>query len=254
MLGLIFVCILETDFVEKTTLFSTVLAFVCVIVVICFGLKLNHRFLVKLREEKRARPLGRKGNVIEPIASLFCIIQMIYWPYNILFTWIFSSQIFPPNFMIGWHATVLWNVGIKMGRTYIACNSLFTSLIRYIYIVHHERSNQWEFEKVGKLFCIASVLIPITVQSMGFFTSDMFEIQSLWPQKELIDCFASHLNVNSTNIEFPYPTDALQLTRKFLPESVIDSLWLIFTSFSLLIYSNLVECILYVRIFQTIKR
>ena len=166
----------------------------------------------------------------------------------------FCGHIFPSDFWIGWHSIVLWNVGIKMGRLYIACNSLFTSLIRYIYIVHHERSNQWEFEVVGKFFRISSVLIPLSIQSIGFFTSDMVEIQTLWPQKELADCIASHLNVNSTNIEIPYPPDVLQWTRTILPESVITALWLIFVCCSVLIYSNVVELVLYLRIFQTIWR
>ena len=254
MTGLINACIIETYFVEKTTLLSSVIAFICVIVVILLGLKLNHRFLRKLKAEKRARPLGRKGNVIEPIASTFCTLQMIYWPYNILTLWVLSSQVFPSDFWIGFHSILVWNIGIKMGRTYIACNSLFTALIRYIYIVHRERSNQWEFEKVGKLFCISSVLIPLTVQSLGFFTSDMAELQTLWPQKELAECIASNLNVNSTGIEIPYPPDALQWTRTILPESVITALWLIFVCCSVLIYSNVVELVLYLRIFQTIWR
>ena len=254
MKGVIFACLSETDFVENTTLLSTILAFLSLLVVISFGLKLNHRFLVKLREEKRARPLGRKGNVIEPIASLFCILQIIYWPYNILFMWVVSNQIFPSDFWIGWHSTVLWNLGIKLGRTYVACNSFFTSLIRYIYIVHHDRSNQWEFEKVGKLFCLASLVLPITIETLGVFTSDMAEVQSFWSQHQFADCIASYLSVNSTTIEIPYPPDALQWTMTILPESAIDVLWFIYISCNILIYTNVVESILYLRIFQTIKR
>ena len=164
------------------------------------------------------------------------------------------SAFIQSDFWMGWHSTVLWNLGIKMGRVYIASNSLFTSLIRYIYIVHHERSNQWEFEKVGKFFCISSFLIPLTLESIGFFTDDMNMIQRFWPQKELTDCLASYLNVNSTHIEIPYPPDSLQLTMAILPESVISALRFVFVSCILLIYSNMVEFILYLRIFQTIKR
>ena len=256
MPGLINTCLVEIDLVEKTTLLTTVIAFVGMIVVISCGLKLNYRFLVKLRVEKRARPLGRKGNVIEPIASLFCIIQMIYWPYNMLLMWsIYSLSAFiPSDFWMGWHSTVLWNLGIKMGRVYIASNSLFTSLIRYIYIVHHERSNQWEFEKVGKFFCISSFLIPLTLELIGFFTDDMNMIQRFWPQKELTDCLASYLNVNSTNIEIPYPPDSLQFTMTVLPESVINGFWYIYAASTILIYSNVTEFILYLKIYQSIKR
>ena len=79
-------------------------------------------------------------------------------------------------------------------------------------------STQWEFEKVGKFFCISSFVIPLTLQSIGFFTDDMNMIQRFWPQKELTDCLASYLNVNSTNVEIPYPPDSLQLTMAVLPE------------------------------------
>ena len=84
MPGEVIICLME-QFVEKTfSLWSTVAELVLIIAIMAFGMRINFRFWVKLDEEKRRRPIVRKGNVIEPIASWFCILQMIYWPFNML--------------------------------------------------------------------------------------------------------------------------------------------------------------------------
>jgi hypothetical protein len=95
----------------------------------------------KLREEKRKTPIGRKGNVTEPIMRWYCKLQMIYWAYQLLYLWGIVNGIIPFEFMNGWWCTASSTV-IKLGRMCIGWNSLFVALIRYIYIVHRQKSNQ----------------------------------------------------------------------------------------------------------------
>ena len=256
MPGEVAICLLKANVERPAPIWSTTLEFVFLSVVVLLGLILNYGFLKKLKKEKRNRPLGRKGNVIEPIVCVFCIIQMIYWPYNILFMWIVTNEVIPIDYMYGhhWLFSILYQIGIKMGRMYIAWNSIFVALIRYLYIVHQERSNQWKFEKVGMLFCISSLVIPIVVQSIGSFTSDWAELQLMFPQKQLAECIASHLNVNSTTINIPYTPDLLNWTMTILPESLIKILWLFYISTTCLVFSNMVEFMLYLKVFLTIKR
>ena len=59
------------------------LIFSCFLILL--GIAVNYRFRKKLAEEKRNRPLGRKGNVIEPIMSWFCVIQMFGFPFRLRF-------------------------------------------------------------------------------------------------------------------------------------------------------------------------
>ena len=75
MPGVLARCLMGAFVEHPVALWSTILEFVAIVT--C-GLALNYRFLMKLKEEKRNRPLGRKGNVIEPIVSASCMFQMIY--------------------------------------------------------------------------------------------------------------------------------------------------------------------------------
>ena len=243
------------QFSEKTfSLWSTVAELVLIITIMAFGMRINFRFWVKLDEEKRRRPIGRKGNVIEPIASWFCILQMIYWPFNMLYLWTMSNKVMPIYNNYGLLYYFLYHVGIRFGRFYIACNSLFVALIRYVYIVHYDSAKKWEFNRAGKLFFISSLLIPILIETLNMFTSDLPELQLMSSQEELAYCIATNLNVSSTVIDIPHPTEALKWTMTVLPESIILVLKLISFVLTSIVYSNAAEFVLYLKIFLNIKR
>jgi hypothetical protein len=119
-------------------LWTTVLEFVFSVVISVCGEIINYRFMSKLREEKRRTPLGRKGNVIEPIMRWYCKLQMIYWPYHLLSMWVLYNKIIPFEYMNGWWCSASSFIPITFGRMCIGWNSLFVALIRYIYIVHRK--------------------------------------------------------------------------------------------------------------------
>ena len=166
----IFCTCLYTTFVGKSVSnLSTVLEFLFSAIIAVSGITLNCEFLKKLREEKKKTPLNRKGNVIEPIMRWFCVVQIIYWPYHLLFFRTIHNEIIPSEQMNGWWCNATMQIGVRFGRMIVGYNSLFVALIRYIYIVHHQKSNQWEFEKVGRLFQIASIAVPIAMESTVYF-------------------------------------------------------------------------------------
>ena len=249
-------CLYQSEgLVEKPhELWSTILEFVFISLVIYCGVSLNYMFYEKLKAEKRRRPLGRKGNVIEPIVSVFCIFQIIYWPYKVLYFWLFSNEIVTIDNINGWWPNIFIE-SIRMGRLYIGWNSLFIALIRYIYIVHREKSNQWEFENVGRLFSILSLVVPILVQLMGVFTHNWQEFQTnLKDQDWLKDCISLNMNITAGNVEIPYPTYPLKWTMSFLSEATIQKIWNIWFFLSIVSQFHVAEVFFYSKIFLTIKR
>ena len=56
---------------------STSLEFGFVALITVLGIRLNYKFLSKLKKERRETPIGRKGNVIDPIMRGFLIFQII---------------------------------------------------------------------------------------------------------------------------------------------------------------------------------
>ena len=252
----VFNCLYQSKgLIEKPhEIWSTTIEFMLVVLMIFIGVAINHRFLKKLKEEKRRRPLGRKGNVIEPIVSSFCIVQMFYWPYGILYFWSFSNEIIRIEHLSGWWPNILIEM-IRMGQLYLGWNSFFVALIRYIYIVHREKSNQWDFENIGRIFRIASFAIPVLLQCIGIFTHNWAEYQSLVDDQEwLKDCISSNMNTNASDIQIPYPTYPLRWTMTFVSESTIHICWYIWLSLTLMSQLHVFDFLLYSQIFLHIRR
>ena len=152
-----------------TTIYSTVIDFLFSAIVITCGLLVNNRFRNKLKEEKRNRLPGRKGNVIEPIMRWHLILSMVFWPYQMIFFWVMGHEILPSEWFKNCWLLNLIARPTTFG-TIIYYNSFFVALIRYIYIVHRRQANKWDFEKIGKILRLASFVIPIAMNTIIMLT------------------------------------------------------------------------------------
>ena len=234
------VCLLKS-FVDKNfSVFSTTLEFLVSMAIVICGIILNYSFLQKLTFERRNKPIGRKGNIIEPIMRWFCVVQIIYWPYYLLMFWSFYNDIIPkgPSFP-SWICPP-YVYSIALGRTIIAYNSLFVALIRYVYIVHERKANQWDFETVGGCFKIASVAVPTVLVLITMFTLDMRS-----------NSYLSNDNRNHCERITPVLID---FTLNFIPKPLTDVIGAACLVIIAITYLNLVEGCLYFKIFQRVKR
>ena len=224
------------------------LEFVFSFIICLVGVILNRKFLHDLGKEKRNKPSNRKGNVIEPIMRWFCRLQILYWPFQQLFIWLVSNNIVPIEPMPNRCCIVLTSVVIIV-RCIIGYNSLFVALIRFLYIVYDKKANQWEFKTVGKCFQIASIGVPFFISAVMIFTLDpsipdkRFSIYSHCP---LI--YPSDDNLN------PLKPLTYQWTLKFLPRQLVNSIGIICGLIQAVILSNIIEGILYIIIFKSMKR
>ena len=243
-------CIYKT-FVENSTSFhSTIIDLLLSVIIGVSGISINYAFLKKLRDEKRKTPLGRKGNIIEPIMRWFCILQIFYWPYHLAYFWLNFNGIIPYEQMNGWWCNILM-LSVDLGRMCIAFNSLFVASIRYIYIVHHQKSNQWEFEKVGKLFGISSIVGPTCFEIIRTFVND----HELYRNQDGFDeCIMDNLGFNTTyqmQMPQPYP---LAWTIELIPDSAVTITRHICSIILIVILLNIAEFFLYFQIYKSIQR
>ena len=245
------VCVYRFVIAQRVTILSTVLECIVVLIVIICGLFLNTKFRKMLQEEKRSRILGRRGNVIEPVMSWFSILQVIFWPYNLLFLWVNSNEIIQSDSLPSWLCSLLFHT-LKIGRMCIAYNSLFVAFIRYIYIVKHKTSNQWKYGRVSKWFQIASIVIPITVEFLGLFTITFQQFKSMGKIKE---CLSFPTTLNTTvDLEHLTPSPFANFTLQYLPASLVQVLYYIYVTISFVVFLNVGEVFLYFQIFRHMKR
>ena len=223
-------------FFKATTenIISSVFEFLLSLTISICGVFLNYMFLKKLKIERRNKPMGRKGNVIEPIMRWFGVLQITYWPYELFMlsqaVGIANLSSIAPSLC----PFYLWSV--ITGRAIIAYNSLFVALIRYVYIVHERKANQWDFESVGKRFQISSISVPIIHVIIHGFT--------MRPRYLLPD--------NIPNICSHMTPPLINFTMKFMPEPLVDTIAIISAILIAFVYLNLVEGFLYVKMFQSI--
>ena len=182
---------------------------------------------------------------------LFCKLQIIYWPYYLLYFWLSLNGIIPSSLISDWSCTLGATAAIKLGRNIIAWNSFFVAFIRYTYIVHREKSNQWDFDRVGKWFGVASIGIPIVYNTIDVLTNGFKQYQL---GDAFANCISLNLGLNSTsNMTIPnvYP---YAWTVEYLPQYLILSIYYTVWVLKVLICANIADGYLYLSIYRCIKR
>ena len=232
---------------EYSEPWSTVLEAIFSAIISIVGVIINLRFWKILRKERKGRPPGRKGNVIEPIMRWFGILQVLFWPFELGFLWVKTNTVIPHEGWPPWSCFILTNI-LFAGRLTIAFNSFFIALIRYVYIVHQQKANQWDFEKVGHRFQILSFAIPLIVKSIELFCLDP---NLIIPPNVLEDCTNPF---NSSGDGQPLTTSTLQWSLQYLPKSLTDISSKVCLIIEVIIYFNIIELFLYFRIFGSIQR
>ena len=208
-----------------------------VVIALC-GVFLNYKLHKILKVQKKNRPFGRKGNVIEPIVGWFCLIQMVHWPYQLLLVFGWLNNLIPLSAIPAWVCAAS-SFLLIVGSSIIAYNSLFVALIRYVYIVHERKANQWDFETIGRRFKIASLLVPSLSIVLLMFTLDL----------------PAYQHISFVDDECKKFTPVLvMVTSHFIPKSLVDVFGMIFLATHFIVRINLVEAFLYLKIFQTMKR
>ena len=235
---------------ESSEMISTMIELFFIGAVSVLGIILNLKFWRRLQKERRLRPLGRKGNVIEPIMRWFCILQIFYWPFELGFFWMNTNSVIPPENLPPWLCYILSNT-MMLGRFTIAFNSLFVALIRYIYIVHQQKANQWDFDTVGRRFQILSLSVPLIVKIVEVYTLDPNLLTDTIRPNILDDC-ADSLNATVTGEAFI--TSTLQWTLQYIPKSATDITSIVCLTIEFITCFNFIELYLYVKIFWTMKR
>ena len=231
------------------------LIFSCFLILL--GIAVNYRFRTKLAEEKRNRPLGRKGNVIEPIMSWFCVIQIFGFPFRLIVRWCLANQIIPFDVIPDWLCNSLHLVDRSIAFC-VGYNSFFVALIRYVYIVHHHKANQWNFENVGKGFKVTSIAFPIGMEIIHHITS-LFGESTIFNEsleigsKTIDECFDILTRSNKT--EFLVSNEFVNSKSVFnqVPESIVEAFHYTYILISSLIALNIVEVVLYFKVFSCIK-
>ena len=225
-------CLLKSFGANPVPLYSTILQGVLSLVICVCGIFLNFKVSNELKHERKRRPTGKRGNVVEPIMRWFVILQIIYWPLQLLFFWVHVNSIISIE-LVPWWLCNLMAASVALGRFIIAYNSFFVALVRYIYIVHEVKANQWNFDTIGRLSQIGSIIVPTL---LSFLMITTFDSTLLWNQ-----CGSSKRII-------------VNLVWEYLPDSLVHAIGMISFLIQMIVFLNITEAFLYFKIFSVIKR
>ena len=238
----------------------TTLELIMISLIGTIGFIVNYKFRKKLKQEKRQRPLGRKGNVIEPLMSWHCIILMFGTPYCQLLHWQFANEIIPSHLIPEWLCILLTTLE-RCVSFFGVYNSLFVALIRYVYIVHQKKSNEWDFERVGRWFQLASVMIPICMEAIHYISKHLSSNTYLtknnieMSKSKVEACSESYDVINSTHGFRDSADPGLeQFVSNHVSQDIALVAYYIYSTITGLVSLNIMEGFMYIKIFSCIKR
>ena len=214
--------------------------FIIRFMIIILGLYLHIKILALIKKE---------NGLVRDVARLFAFVNMLLWPFWLLFT-TSTDFIHPLNHVVGqWYCTLGWLV-IYLFWTTTAFHSFIVSLMRYFCVVHQRRVEIFGKEKLKKLFFILSLTIPVLVVVWAGIEGSELDHMSF-----LNKCNAKHHKV------FLIETSTLNVLKRNFCEFDTYSYsgflrrisCIAKTTVMLIMGSNLSEAIIYFRIFVYIN-
>ena len=241
------VCLLEGYADQPGILLTTIGEALFSFVICIIGIILNWKILKRLKSEKQSKPLERKGNVVEPIMRWFCMLQMVSWPFHLTFYWIWKNG-FIPLAIPTWLCRMVVFI-ITTGRSITAYNSLFLALIRYIYIVHDKKANKWQFESVGSLFQVASISVPLTINFMALLRLEPTVLKDDFVRKK---CPYTYNATTEKNVLLM--SEVREILIEYVPDLLVHAFGIVVIAIHLMVFLNVTEAYLYVKMFLKVKR
>ena len=249
-------CILHAMFGTAKSTTSQTLVVIATIFIAISSPAVNIRWYKILQHEKRTTPISRKGNVAYPILTLYSVVQVFSIPLVIYHTVLQLGFI-----ESSWHPPWLCYIGKTitfMFGSYVSFHSYFTAMVRYGFIIHESKVNNFGIQKTKAVFLYASVLVPVIIGLTFDVTSAPLFIKDTQPYRQCVEF--SH-NVSNMTIwhekGFPdeaYTTIVYNHLTKVIPNWLVHGI----SGFCMIVwatgFSNLVEGYLYYRMFSHVKR
>ena len=201
--------------------------------------------------------ITKERGILKDVGRLVVVTQMIFWPFWVSFA---SSTDFihPMNQVVGqWFCDFGYIVFYFLGNI-IIFHSFIVALMRYFFIVHETKVNDYGKEKVESIFLILSICFPLIV-----VTWKGLEGADLNAMSFINKCYGKHHRV------FLVETSTLDVVKRnfcgletYEIEDSFSNVVAISSQFSCIVVEsimiiiglNIVEGFIYIRIFVHINR
>ena len=226
-------------------------------IVIPLGIALNKDLYTKIKNEEHKE----KGKIVQSLMKQYSLLQCIAPTLLLVLFGLFYLCHNGYNLISEPYGHYLLNTlrfvhGLY--RDYVSFNSLIIAIIRYTFVVMGTNAEAFGISKLRHLFIGCSIGIPI-------FNNFLYEAtQPIEPMlisifydktKDMIDETKNDRNLtNGVDINDTYNFTIFILANKYLPSQLRYSLVIIEDIMMVILYSNILEGILYAYTMKSVKR
>ena len=233
---------------------SSMVDLLIILVVSFVGVTVNWKFLKDMKEDDRMRPPGTNECLIKDVLDTFTKVVMIVSPFYLFFFWFLNEE----YEITPWFQYLLcYEQYISSTfRLYWAFNSLVIATMRYTYIVHNERVLQFGKDRAKFIFYIGSILIPVVLGALNaVFVQTPTNIHNP-AQSICIDYYLDLLNITlkDSNDILGFGSPILCVVYLYIPVDIVRYVHATLAVIGLLLFSNVIEGILYWKTFGEIRR
>ena len=226
-------------------------------IVMPLGIAINKDLYTKIKKEEHKE----KGKVVQSVMKQFSFIQCISWP--ILFVSFGLFYLCHNVFHLisepyGHYLLNTLRFAYSLNRDYVSFNSLIIAIIRYTFVVMGSNADAFGISKLRHLFIGCSIGIPIV---NNFLYEATQPIEPLYisifydKAKDMIEETNNDRNhTNVVEINDTYNFTMFILVNKYLPSQLRYSLIIMEDIMMIILYSNILEGILYAYTMISVKR
>ena len=222
--------------------------FVLKLLVVVFGEFVCIEILTRIKND---------DTILNDITKLYVRMQMVFHPLSVVFM-TSTDFIHPLSKVIGkWYCSLGW-LAFDTGYKFIAFHSFSTALMRYVFIFHQAKVENYGKKKTKRIFYYLSVAIPVVLSILN-----LLQAHEVGHRSSINKCYGTHhkaflLDTSpflSAQRTFWNPEDyKLKGTLNFILAITRRILKIITTGVSLLATLNLTEAFLYYKIISYMNR
>ena len=226
-------------------------------IVIPLGIALNKDLYAKIKNEEHKE----KGKIVQTLMKQYSLLQCIACSLLLVLFGLFYLCYHVYNLISEPYGHYLLNTlrfvhGLY--RDYVSFNSLIIAIIRYTFVVMGTNAEAFGISKLHHLFIGCSIGIPI-------FNNFLYEatqpIEPLYlsifyeKPKSMIDGTKNYQNLtNGVDINDTYESTIFILVKEYLPSQIRYLLIVMEDIMMIILYSNILEGILYSYTMISVKR
>ena len=232
-----------------------IMIFFCLLVV---GTMINRKYLKDLNYDYKHRAIGSPGNVSKDIMTTSTKILLVCMPIHLLcrLSRLIETDLSPQMQHLLCYKFVL----AAWFRTCVGFTSFVTAALRYTFIVHHDKVLKWGKAKTKTIFYYGSVIVPTLIVTLTTCTLNTFPVHHM---KNPTVCYDLNIEQNNwTDHSVPWKgqyrkvmtNPMYQFLNEMIPSKLLDYTCCLLIILIVIIFSNVMEGVLYWKTFSHMKR